>query len=175
MKQEVDLDRPASRPDLTRKWIRNVGVSLALFSAASVTMSAMSAPASASTTYKGCTVNPEVPVVWNPDPSGFMQMDAHISVNCTEGRLVQVSQEIWEKDTPQKGQQRLIARGLFSKDFRPAGHGSIGFDGIYRVPNNHPGLANETLYQKVTFRVCDENICSPFTPREASAARTFNN
>jgi hypothetical protein len=104
-----------------------------------------------------------------------MRLNAQISVSCTEPRLVRVLQEIWEKDTPQKGQYKLLASRAYNRDFRPAGGGSTVIDSIKGVPDNHPGLDNEQIYQKVTFRVCTYDICSPYTPREASATTTFHN
>jgi hypothetical protein len=69
MNHDIDIESSTTSPIQKRKWIRNVGVSLALLTTASIATAVTSTPVSASTTYGGCTVDPKDPAFADFDTS----------------------------------------------------------------------------------------------------------
>lgn len=103
---------------------------------------ALAAPATASTSDRGCTVSPLRPIEQNRTN----RVDFRISVRCNNNKAVQIRQQRYEE----RGRNdRFLGRSTFWQSFG-RGNSSVTIHSYDRVPNR-PG--HEEVYQLVSFRV----------------------
>ncbi|MEO5319642.1 hypothetical protein PV761_13785 [Arthrobacter sp. CC3] len=140
---------------------RPFGTRFALISAVSLGLVggpvALAAPADASTSLRGCTVDP-----LKPTDLRYNRADFRISVDCNGNKTVEVRQRRFEQDS--RRHETFLGRSIFTEHFdRRDGRVVIhSRDSVKRDP------ARDRVFQEVSFRVKSGNNWSDWTRWEKS-------
>ena len=140
---------------------RPFGTRFALISAVSLGLVggpvALAAPADASTSLRGCTVDP-----LKPTDLRYNRADFRISVDCNGNKTVEVRQRRFEQDS--RRHETFLGRSTFTERFdRRDGRVVIhSRDNVKRDPSR------DRVFQEVSFRVKSGNNWSDWTRWEKS-------
>jgi hypothetical protein len=143
-----------------------------LITAALVAPVALGAPAHASTTSNGCTVDPTTPY-HNGDfsASGIKRIAYEIEVTCSAGLTVTIEQQRWEDDPNQSDD--LIGTSTLVSTF--ASTTTITRTVTANLSDTDDFTDHyEEAYQKVRFRVTNGPVTSAWTNWESSGIRAIH-
>ena len=112
---------------------------------------AAAGPAVASTTERGCTVDPLKPVKRDHKDSNKVRVDFRIYVDCNGKKKVEIRQLRFEDDRGRNDD--FLGKDTFWKSFDPRDD-AVTIHSYDRVPN---GPGSEEVYQLVSFRVQSGN------------------
>jgi len=145
---------------------RPFGTRFALISAVSLGLIggpvALAVPADASTSLRGCTVDP-----LKPTDAGRNLAEFKIRIDCNGKKVVEVRQKRFEKD--RHGRDDFLGRSEFKESFDR-------HDGRVTVSNKdsvHKDKGRDRVYQEVSFRVKSGNNWSDWTKWERSDVATI--
>ncbi|WP_146200279.1 hypothetical protein [Kocuria rosea] len=125
-------------------------------------------PAQATTTEWRCSVTPHKPEHNGFNSAGVKQVKFPLHIKCKEDRTIHWQQRYYESD----GATSDYAGGYNGTwNFHQAG--SKTFNPSKSLPNTESG--DEEMYQQVRFKVCSNDVCSPWTSWEKSGIRVMPN
>lgn len=129
------------------------------------------APANASTTLWGCTVDPERPVFDHINPAnGNKVIRYDMTVTCAAGRTVEIEQHIHEDDG-QNGDDHITSN-VRDRQFSTADTVTMWWENT--LPNTE--IDREEMYHTVRFQVTLTNLSqSAWTTYEDSPVQSFSN
>lgn len=121
------------------------------------------APADATTSYRGCTVNP-----LRPSTQRNHWVDFRIRVDCQDNRTVQIKQLRYE-DQGGRTRDDFLGGTTFWRSFNRRGTVTLHSYDVVPIQGRH---SSERVYQLVSFRVRVGNHWSNWTRWEKSAEAT---
>ncbi len=138
--------------------------------AAAATMPILAAGTAEAHTSSGCTVEPMTPIFAGFNTAGTKLINYRVSVTCTGGRSVEITQERWESDGWPNPDDHL-GTSTFNRTFSVTGSTTIS--NVRTLVDGE--LGNEEVYQKVRFRVTSNGVTSPWTGWHSSAQLSIAN
>jgi hypothetical protein len=130
------------------------------------------APAHATVSSSGCTVNPLAPEFHNQwTTGGDKRIQYKVDVTCTAGLSITITQERWEADTTSADD--FIGSSVLTNTFTTAG--SLTRTVTATLPDADPwGDDNEEMYQRVHYTVTNGPVTSPVTIWDYTPTVTFH-